>query len=141
VYTQVSHFSSAIAAAAEQLGGGTAPACAAQANTTRVAIPDAGAAVTSPVTIAGCTGNASSTTRVEVHITHPYRGDLVIDLVAPDGTGYRLKGSSGSDSADNVDTTFVVNAAAETANGTWQLKVQDKFRSDAGTLDSWKLSV
>lgn len=141
VYTQTSHFAAAIEAAAEDLGGGTAPACAAQANTTRVAIPDAGAAVTSPVTIADCTGNASSSTRVEVHITHPYRGDLVIDLVAPDGTSYRLKNSSGSDSADNVDTTFNVNAAAEAANGVWQLKVQDRFRSDAGTLESWKLSV
>jgi secreted trypsin-like serine protease len=141
VYAQTSYFSAAIAAAAEDLSEGTAPACAAQANTTRVAIPDAGAAVTSPVTIAGCTGNASGTTRVEVHITHPFRGDLVIDLVAPDGTNYRLKNISGSDSADNVDTTYTVNAAAEAANGTWQLKVQDKFRSDAGTLDSWKLSV
>jgi hypothetical protein len=141
VYTQTSYFASAIAAAAAELGGGTAPACAAQANTTRVAIPDAGAAVTSPVTIADCTGTASASTRVEVHITHSYRGDVVIDLVAPDGTSYRLKGSNGGDSADNVDATYTVNASAETANGTWQLKVQDKFRSDTGTLDSWKLSV
>ncbi|WP_376706500.1 proprotein convertase P-domain-containing protein [Actinophytocola algeriensis] len=106
-----------------------------------MSIPDAGAAVTSPVTIADCAGNASNATRVEVHITHPYRGDVVIDLVAPDGTSYRLKGSSGGDSADNVDTTYTVNASSEAANGTWQLRVQDKFRSDTGTLDSWKLSV
>jgi subtilisin-like proprotein convertase family protein len=106
-----------------------------------LSIPDAGAAVTSSVTIAGCTGNASNATRVEVHITHPYRGDVAIDLVAPDGTNYRLKGTSGGDSADNVDTTYTVNASSEATNGTWQLKVQDKFRSDAGTLDSWKLTV
>ena len=141
VYAQTSYFSAAIAAAAAQLSEGTSPACAAQGSTTRVAIPDAGAAVTSPVTVAGCTGNASSSTRVEVHITHPFRGDLVIDLVAPDGTSYRLKNSSGSDSADNVDATYTVNAAAEAANGTWQLKVRDMFRSDVGTLESWKLSV
>jgi secreted trypsin-like serine protease len=141
VYAQTSYFSAAIAAAAAQLSEGTTPACAAQGSTTRVAIPDAGAAVTSPVTIAGCTGNASGSTRVEVHITHPYRGDLVIDLVAPDGTSYRLKNSSGSDSADNVDATYTVNAAAEAANGTWQLKVRDMFRSDTGTLESWRLSV
>jgi subtilisin-like proprotein convertase family protein len=106
-----------------------------------VAIPDAGAAVTSPVTIAECTGNAANATRVEVAITHPYRGDVVIDLVAPDGTSYRLKNSSGSDSADNVNATYTVNASSEAANGTWSLKVQDRFRSDVGTLDSWKLSV
>ena len=141
VYAQTSHFASAIAAAAAQLDDGSAPACAGQANTTRVAIPDGGAAVTSPVTVDGCAGNAADATRVEVHITHPYRGDLVIDLVAPDGTAYRLKGLSGGDSADDVHTTFVVDASAEAANGTWQLRVQDRFRYDAGTLDSWKLNL
>jgi secreted trypsin-like serine protease len=140
VYTQTSHFASAIAAAAASLGGG-APACASQANTARVAIPDAGPAVTSSVTIAGCSGNASEATRVEVDITHPFRGDLVIDLVAPDGTSYRLKKSNGGDSVDNVNTTYAVNASAEATNGTWQLRVQDVFRSDAGTLNGWKLSV
>jgi secreted trypsin-like serine protease len=142
VYTQVSTFASAIAAAAATLGGSTpSPTCASQANTTRVSIPDAGAAITSPVTISGCTGAASTATQVEVHITHTYRGDLVIDLVAPDGSSYRLKNSSGSDSADNVNATYTVNAGSEAANGTWKLKVQDVFSGDVGTLDSWKLTV
>ncbi|HWM05864.1 MAG TPA: trypsin-like serine protease [Actinophytocola sp.] len=140
VYTQVSHFSAAIAAAAASLGGGT-PACATQASTTRVSIPDAGAAVNSPVAITGCAGAASSSARAEVHITHSYRGDLVIDLIAPDGTAYRLKNSSGSDSADNVNATYTVNASSETANGTWNLRVRDVFSADTGTLDSWSLSV
>ncbi|MCA1655279.1 MAG: proprotein convertase P-domain-containing protein [Pseudonocardiaceae bacterium] len=105
-----------------------------------MSIPDAGAAITSAVTIAGCTGAASASSRVEVNITHPYRGDLVIDLVAPDGTSYRLKSSSG-DSADHVRTTYTVNAASEAANGTWRLRVQDVYRADVGTLDSWRLSV
>ncbi|MPZ82431.1 MAG: trypsin-like serine protease [Actinophytocola sp.] len=141
VYTQTSYFSSAIAAAAASLGGDPQPTCATQANTTRISIPDAGSAVNSPVTISGCAGAASSSTQVEVHITHTYRGDLVIDLIAPDGTPYRLKNSSGSDSADNVNTTYTVNAASETANGTWNLRVRDVFSADTGTLDSWKLSV
>ncbi|WP_414637929.1 proprotein convertase P-domain-containing protein [Actinophytocola sp.] len=76
-----------------------------------------------------------------MHITHTYRGDLVIDLVAPDGSSYRLKNSSGSDSADNVNATYTVNAGSEAANGTWKLKVQDVFSGDVGTLDSWKLTV
>jgi hypothetical protein len=140
VYTQTSHFSAAIAAAAASLGGGT-PACATQAATARVAIPDAGAAITSPVTVAGCTGNASASSRVAVKITHPYRGDLIIDLVAPDGSTYRLKNSSGSDSADDVDTTYTVDASSEVANGDWQLRVRDMFRTDAGTLESWSVSL
>ena len=42
-------------------------------NATDVPVPDAGAAVTSAVTIAGCSRAASSTSTVEVHIVHTYR--------------------------------------------------------------------
>ncbi len=139
VYTQTSHFSAEIAAAADSLGSGTA--CATQANTARLGIPDAGAAITSTVTVAGCTGNATASSRVAVKITHPYRGDLIIDLVAPDGSTYRLKNSSGGDSADNVDATYTVDASSEVADGNWQLRVRDMFRSDVGTLESWSISL
>jgi hypothetical protein len=141
VYSQTSTFASAIAAAAASLGGGTPPpACTTQGNTSRVSIPDAGAAITSSVAVSGCSGAASTAAKVEVHITHTYRGDLVIDLLAPDGTAYRLKNSS-NDSADNVNETYTVNAGSETANGTWKLRVQDVYSADTGTLDSWSLSV
>ncbi|MET4641845.1 Zn-dependent metalloprotease [Streptomyces atratus] len=109
-------------------------------NTTHVAIPDNGAAVTSSVSVTGVTGNAPSTLQVGVDITHTWRGDLVIDLVAPDGTAYRLKNSSSSDSADNVQTTYTVNASSEVANGTWKLKVQDVASQDTGTINSFKLT-
>ncbi|MET7629061.1 MULTISPECIES: M4 family metallopeptidase [unclassified Streptomyces] len=109
-------------------------------NTTHVAIPDNGAAVTSSVNVTGVTGNAPSTLQVGVDITHTWRGDLVIDLVAPDGTAYRLKNSSSSDSADNVQTTYTVNASSEVANGTWKLKVQDVASQDTGTINSFKLT-
>ncbi|WP_406407061.1 M4 family metallopeptidase [Streptomyces sp. NBC_01643] len=109
-------------------------------NTTHVAIPDNGAAVTSSVNVTGVTGNAPSTLQVGVDITHTWRGDLVIDLVAPDGTAYRLKNSSSGDSADNVQTTYTVNASSEVANGTWKLKVQDVASQDIGTINSFKLT-
>ncbi|MDG9717847.1 S8 family serine peptidase [Streptomyces sp. DH24] len=105
-----------------------------------VAIPDAGSAVESPITVTGRSGNAPSALQVGVDITHTYRGDLVVDLVAPDGSTYRLKSSSTSDSADNVTTTYTVNASAETANGTWKLRVQDLYAQDTGTINSWKLT-
>jgi serine protease len=107
---------------------------------TAVSIPDAGSAVESPITVSGVSGNAPSTLQVGVNITHTYRGDLVIDLVAPDGTAYRLKASSTSDSADNVNTTYSVNASSEVANGTWKLRVQDVASADTGTINSWKLT-
>ncbi|MFI9062126.1 S8 family serine peptidase [Streptomyces sp. NPDC053429] len=107
-------------------------------NTTDVAIPDNGGAVSSSVTVSGLTGNAPAALKVNVDIKHTYRGDLVIDLVAPDGTVKRLQGSSG-DSADNVLTTYTVDASALPANGTWQLRVQDVAAADTGYIDSWSL--
>ncbi|MER7476195.1 S8 family serine peptidase [Streptomyces sp. NPDC126510] len=108
-------------------------------STTAVAIPDNGAAIESPISVTGRSGNAPSALQVGVDITHTYRGDLVIDLVAPDGSAYRLK-SAASDSADNVNTTYTVNASSEVANGTWKLRVQDTAAQDTGTLNGWKLT-
>jgi secreted trypsin-like serine protease len=139
VYAQTSYFAAAIAAAATALT--PQPGCATQTNTTRIAIPDAGAAVTSPLTIAECSGNATANARVEVSVTHPFRGDVVIDLLAPDGSVYKLKAMNGSDGADNINATYQVNLSSEASNGTWRLRVQDKFRGDVGTLESWKLTV
>ncbi len=116
-------------------GGGTS-----YENTTPVSIPDNGPAVTSNITVSGRTGNAPNNLQVSVDISHTWRGDLVIDLVGPSGTSYRLKSFSGSDSADDVNQTFTVNAAAESANGTWKLKVQDQATYDTGTINSWKLT-
>ncbi len=139
VYAQVSTFASAIAAAAAELT--PQPGCAELASTTPVAVPDAGAAVTSSLEIADCTGKGTRTATVTVDITHPYRGDLAINLVAPDGSVYKLKSFNGSDSADYTPTTYPVNLSGEDAEGTWQLQVRDMFRGDVGTLRSWALSV
>ncbi|MFF4659174.1 M4 family metallopeptidase [Streptomyces sp. NPDC001381] len=109
------------------------------ANATRVDIPDNGAAVESPVTIAGRDGNASATTSVYVNIVHTYRGDLTVDLVGPDGTVYSLLNRSGA-SADNVDQTFTVDASAQPLNGTWKLRVQDRASIDVGYIQRWQLT-
>ncbi|GAB4188660.1 MAG: hypothetical protein Tsb002_15130 [Wenzhouxiangellaceae bacterium] len=94
--------------------------------------------VESPISVSR-SGNAPSNLQVGVNIIHTYRGDLVIDLIAPDGTAYRLKNSNGSDSADNVIETYTVNASSETASGTWRLRVEDVFNGDTGFIDSWSL--
>ncbi|WP_405963029.1 S8 family serine peptidase [Streptomyces sp. NBC_00723] len=109
-------------------------------NTTAVPIPDNGSAIESSIAVSGRSGNAPTALKVGVDITHTYRGDLVIDLLAPDGTAYRLKAASSSDSADNVSTTYSVNASAETADGTWKLRVQDTAAQDTGKLNSWQLT-
>ncbi|MBT2378467.1 Leupeptin-inactivating enzyme 1 [Streptomyces sp. CB00316] len=119
---------------------GEPPAGTVFSNDADVAIPDAGAAVTSSVTVSGRTGNAPAALQVGVDIKHTYRGDLVIDLLAPDGAAFRLKNSSSGDSADNVITTYTVNASAKAANGVWKLRVQDIARQDTGYIDSWRLT-
>ncbi|MGW2030997.1 M4 family metallopeptidase [Streptomyces sp. NPDC001811] len=116
-------------------GGGTS-----YESTTPVAVPDNGPAVTSDITVSGRSGNAPANLQVSVDITHTWRGDLVIDLVGPSGTAYRLKNFSSSDSADDVNETYTVNASAEPANGTWKLRVQDQATYDTGTLNGWKLT-
>jgi len=109
-------------------------------NTENVTVPDAGAAVSSPITVSGVTGNAPSDLAVSVDIKHTFRGDLQVDLIAPDGTAYRLKSTSTGDSADNVITTYTVNASSEVANGTWRLQVRDLYSADTGYIDSWRLA-
>ncbi|GAA4914955.1 peptidase inhibitor I9 [Stackebrandtia albiflava] len=78
---------------------------------------------------------------VTVDITHTYRGDLSITLVSPDGTKFRLKAASVSDSADDVKATFPVDLSGETATGDWTLVVRDHYRGDTGTLNSWSLTM
>ncbi|UQA97761.1 M4 family metallopeptidase [Streptomyces halobius] len=108
-------------------------------NTDDVAIPDAGAAVTSPVKVSR-SGNAPSGLKVTVDIVHTYRGDLVIDLLAPDGTAYRLKNSHANDPANNVKATYTVNASSKAASGTWKLRVRDVYAQDTGYINGWKLT-
>ena len=108
-------------------------------NTANVSIPDNGAAVTSPITVSGVTGNAPATLKVGVDIVHTYRGDLIVDLVAPDGTVYSLSNRSGG-SAANIQQTFTVDASSEVANGVWKLRVQDVAAQDTGYVNSWKLT-
>ncbi|WP_299538043.1 M28 family metallopeptidase [uncultured Streptomyces sp.] len=140
--TALDRNSDAVAYAVWTLSAGTVtpPTGTVFSSTTDVNVPDNGAAVTSSIAVSGRTGNAPSALQVGVDIKHTYRGDLVVDLVAPDGTAYRLKNSSSSDSADNVIATYTVNAASELANGTWKLKVQDVAAQDTGYINGWQLT-
>ncbi|MCQ0021568.1 S8 family serine peptidase [Streptomyces somaliensis DSM 40738] len=118
--------------------GGTTPG-GTFTNSTDVTIAD-NSTVTSPVTVTGVAGNAPATLKVNVDIKHTWRGDLVVDLVAPDGTAYRLKNSDGGDSADNVLAAYTVDASSEVANGTWKLQVRDIATGDTGYINSWGLT-
>ncbi|SEC74866.1 M28 family metallopeptidase [Streptomyces sp. TLI_105] len=131
----------AIAYAVWNLSSGTTtpPTGTVFENTADVSIPDNGVAVTSSVTVSGVAGNAPSTLKVGVDIVHTYIGDLVVDLIAPDGSVYNLSNRAGG-SADNINQTYTVNASTEVANGVWKLRVQDKASVDTGYISGFKLT-
>ena len=118
---------------------GVPPTTQTYSNTTAVSIPDL-STITSTINVAGRTGNAPTTSKVSVNITHTYRGDLKIDLIAPDASVYALKASSSSDSVDNVVATYTVDLSTEALNGAWKLRVQDVASGDTGTLNSWNIN-
>jgi serine protease len=109
-------------------------------NAVNVNIPDTNTPVTSSLAVTGISGNAPTALKVAVDIKHPYRGDLRIELVAPNGSVTQLKAASSSDSAANVITTYTVDASGAAAAGTWKLRVTDVYSSDAGYIDSWSLT-
>ncbi|MFI8518569.1 S8 family peptidase [Streptomyces sp. NPDC085481] len=119
-------------------GGTTTPPGPRFENTADYAIND-NATVESPVTVSGVSGNAPATLQVPVNIVHTYVGDLQVQLIAPDGSAYTLKGFGTGGSSDNINTTYTVNASSEVANGTWKLRVTDNANIDTGKIDSWAL--
>jgi subtilisin family serine protease len=119
-------------------GGTTTPPGPRFENTTDYAINDH-ATAESPITVSGVSGNAPATLAVPVNIIHTYIGDLQVQLIAPDGTAYTLKAYGTGGSADNINTTYSVNASSELANGTWKLRVSDNANLDTGRIDSWAL--
>ncbi|MGO1002116.1 M20/M25/M40 family metallo-hydrolase [Lysobacter sp. CA196] len=107
-------------------------------NGTDYAIND-NATVDSPITVSGRTGNAPTSASVSVNIIHTYRGDMKVDLVAPDGSLYNISNRAGG-SADNLSGTFTFNLSSEPLNGTWKLRVNDNANNDVGRIDTWSIT-
>lgn len=80
--------------------------------------------------------------QVSLQITHTYRGDLVVQLVAPSGNSAVLSNRSGGSADDLVISGADVAAFdGEPAAGAWTLRVQDLAGQDLGRLESWSLNV
>ena len=95
--------------------------------------------VESPITVSGRSGNAPSSVPVAVDIRHTYKGDLRVDVVAPDGSIYNIHNRSGG-SADNIIGTATLNLSSEALNGTWKLRVNDNYNGDTGYINSWSIT-
>lgn len=102
-------------------------------------IPDHGK-TTSSIDVTGQPASiALNDVIVKLNVTHTYVGDLVITLSPPKGPSIKLWNRAG-----RVQGSVVLNQALGVGktvnpNGTWKLKVEDKAKSDVGTLNSWSL--
>lgn len=120
------------AAAATQAGCGGR-------NDTDVPIPDL-STVESRITLYFCPSGPLTGT-LDVHIVHPYIGDLTVNLFDPDGNLTSLHRGGGGDT-DNLDLTLTISFRDGTdANGTWRLQVTDMAEGDTGYLDSWGIAL
>lgn len=107
-------------------------------NTADYNIPDNNTTgVQSPISVP-TSGTAGAVT-VDVNIVHPYIGDLIVDLIAPDGSVYNLHNRAGG-SADNIVKSYTVSgASSEQKNGSWKLRARDRASQDVGYINSWTL--
>ena len=85
---------------------------------------------------------------VLIDVSHPYRGDLQIQVESPAGTSLTLKQTDTYDSADNVVGVFPDSLgpltafsalAGESLAGEWTLRISDAYSPDDGTLNSWAI--
>ncbi|MEP6845505.1 MAG: proprotein convertase P-domain-containing protein [Panacibacter sp.] len=84
---------------------------------------------------------------VGIDITHTYIGDLLVNLVSPDGTVVSLHSATGG-SADNIITAYNFNnnvrlqvLRSRNIQGAWRLKVSDIAGQDIGKLNKWSLKI
>jgi subtilisin-like proprotein convertase family protein len=116
------------------------------ADTTSVSIPDnSPAGITRSLEIAATTPIADLA--VALDITHPWIGDLRVELVPPGGPAVVLHDRIGGD-ADNLirsyksaDLPSLAALLGRDAKGTWQLRVADVAGRDMGKLNGWSLEV
>jgi len=78
---------------------------------------------------------------VEVHISHPFIGDLQVVLTCPSGTAIILHDRTGASSDDIHQIYPVVACAGQPMQGSWKLAVFDLAARDLGTLEAWTLRV
>ncbi len=128
----------AVAAAGGSTGPGPGTGTQTYSNGNDVAIGD-NTTVESVIPVTGRSGNAPANASVSFNIVHTYRGDLKVDLVAPDGSLYNLHNRTGG-STPNLSGTFTLNLSSETLNGNWKLRVNDNAGGDTGRIDTWSIT-
>ena len=83
-----------------------------------------------------------SSVSVAVDITHPYVGNLIVDLIAPDGTTRTLQSSS-SNPEEEIYQTYTPNFRGTDISGNWTLHIRDHDPNshNGGALRNWTLTI
>lgn len=85
--------------------------------------------------------------KVDVDITHPYIGDLRVELLSPNGRRALLHNRLGGDkdnliaSYDSMPASALAPLIGSPVLGTWVLHVSDHAGRDVGTLNKWSLEL
>jgi subtilisin-like proprotein convertase family protein len=119
--------------------------------------------INSKIDVSGLQGNITDL-NIQLDIDHTWTEDLQVQLFAPDGTRITLFNAVGGDGQDfnntglddeagesieNADAPFrgvfkptgdLSKFDGKDPNGTWKLRIRDKFAEDGGRLNSWKVS-
>lgn len=115
----------------------------------KLAIPDAGAAVSYAVNFTGYANKKVNRVSVSVKITHSYVGDLSIKLVHPDGTEVMLRNRTGGNTQNiaeaygytGIPVAGLDKLAGKPVDGSWKVVIQDHEAQDAGTFDMTTVQV
>ncbi len=95
--------------------------------------------ITDTITVSG--SDTVTSVSVAIDVSHTYKGDLKIDLIAPDDTIKTVHNRSGG-SADDIDQTYTPDFAGVSIAGIWTLRINDNYAAaDDGTLNSWTLTI
>ncbi|MBY0555028.1 proprotein convertase P-domain-containing protein [bacterium] len=108
-------------------------------STTALAIPDNNSkGATSSLAVSSAPKGRSVS--LTVNIEHSYVGDLVVKLLAPDGSSIVVHQRAGG-SSKNLSKTYDVSAALSkvSVSGSYKLVVQDLASQDSGKIVSWSL--
>ncbi|WP_064741852.1 M14 family zinc carboxypeptidase [Hamadaea tsunoensis] len=120
----------------------TGTAACAGGNATRLTIPDGTSTfVSNTVTIAACGGNAGTTARVDLDVTHTHIGDLEIALKSPTGTRFVLHALGTGADLNDIKRSYTVDLSGEAADGAWTLEAEDVTGGDSGRVNSWTLTL
>jgi subtilisin family serine protease len=99
---------------------------------------------TDQLTVPGTPVQVIEAVQISVNATHPFIGDLGIELTSPSGTRSVLKNIlDGFGASDNLNGMVLLSNTfyGENPAGIWTIKVVDGDSLDVGTLTGWSIRV